>query len=297
MSWFRRDEGSNWIGQLVMEKSRLTKQAHLDPEQTVDPWTKPDVWGVEVAGVQHHKPAIEGLIHRSGGPDNRARTMDAVLIPEPANPADANAIRVFLESEHVGYVPRDTAAKYQHDLMTLARLGEFLRVPGWLSVSDSYSTPGEHYIQFSLTMPQPDGVLPVNPFPEDDYRVVPAGRSLKVAGTDDHTATLARYLRPSGEAPIAVTLHPTELVRSRSTVEVVEVKVDGSVVGSLSPVASKQMLPLVSHMRSLGWTVVSRATVRGTTLRCDVYLRCSRSQDVPAAWLERLGRTRAAQNR
>ncbi len=275
-----------------MEKSQLVKPSLLDPDRIVDPWTKPDVWGIEVAGVQHRKPAIERFIHKLDGPDNRARTTEAILIPEPANPFDANAIGVFLESDHVGYVPRDIAAKYQHEMTALARLGEFLRVPGWLSVSDSYSTPGEQYIQFSLTLPQPDGILPVNPFPDGNYRVVPSGRSLKVTGTDDYTATLAHYLRPSGDAPIAVTLHPTEVPRARSTAEVVEVKVDGSVVGSLSPVVSRQMLPLVRHVESLGWSVVSRASVRGTSLRCDVYLRCSLSQDVPTAWLDRLGRTR-----
>src|SRR5262245_47496349 len=36
----------------------------------------------------------------------------AVLLPEPDNPHDPNAIAVLIEGRHVGYLPREIAAAY-----------------------------------------------------------------------------------------------------------------------------------------------------------------------------------------
>lgn len=68
---------------------------------------------LEVAGEQHYLRAILSLLDAadvaSGGDE---REVTAVLAPEPTNPHDRNAVRVYVEQQLVGYLSRDDAAMY-----------------------------------------------------------------------------------------------------------------------------------------------------------------------------------------
>jgi hypothetical protein len=46
----------------------------------------------------------------------RTVTIDAVLILEDSNPHDANAVRIEIEGELIGYLSRDNARRYRADL-------------------------------------------------------------------------------------------------------------------------------------------------------------------------------------
>lgn len=61
---------------------------------------------VDVAGESHHVDAIREAVART--PAGEAYT--ALLIPEPSNPHDPNAVAVNLQGQCVGYLPRDIAA-------------------------------------------------------------------------------------------------------------------------------------------------------------------------------------------
>ena len=75
---------------------------------------------VNVAGESHYQEALQALTESDGREPVRAE-FEAVLVPEPENPHDPNAVKVLIESRHVGYLPREDAAAYGP---TLARLGE-----------------------------------------------------------------------------------------------------------------------------------------------------------------------------
>ena len=62
---------------------------------------------VNVAGESHYQDALRAITKGEA----RLET-DAALIPEPDNPYDPNAIRVEIEGEKVGYLPRDLAPAY-----------------------------------------------------------------------------------------------------------------------------------------------------------------------------------------
>lgn len=64
---------------------------------------------VEVVGESNYQPA---LLAAAGGktPDGAAKTEHiAVLVPEPFNPYDKNAVRVEIRGRLVGYVPKAKA--------------------------------------------------------------------------------------------------------------------------------------------------------------------------------------------
>ncbi len=62
---------------------------------------------INVAGESHYQDALRAITKGEA----RLET-DAALISEPDNPHDPNAIRVEIEGEKVGYLPRDLAPAY-----------------------------------------------------------------------------------------------------------------------------------------------------------------------------------------
>lgn len=75
----------------------------------------PGAFGVDVVGVSRRQDVIEAVVERYGR-SSRTVTVDAVLVLEDSNPHDANAVRVELEGELVGYLSRDNARRYRADL-------------------------------------------------------------------------------------------------------------------------------------------------------------------------------------
>jgi hypothetical protein len=64
---------------------------------------------VQVAGESFHQDAIHAVEERSppGSP------LVAVLVPDPGNAHDSNAVAVYVNGEHVGFLPRDMARRVQ----------------------------------------------------------------------------------------------------------------------------------------------------------------------------------------
>jgi hypothetical protein len=75
----------------------------------------PDAFAVEVVGVSRRQEAIGALVEKHGR-SGRTVTVDAVLVLEDSNPHDANAVRVEIEGELIGYLSRDNARRYRADL-------------------------------------------------------------------------------------------------------------------------------------------------------------------------------------
>ena len=55
-----------------------------------------------VAGTTFRAAEVEAVYNEG--------VRDAVLVPEPTNPVDPNAVKVLVNGRHVGYVPRARAA-------------------------------------------------------------------------------------------------------------------------------------------------------------------------------------------
>jgi hypothetical protein len=73
---------------------------------------------LEVVGESVYQDALWSLCGGSLG-DRVRHDIVAVLVPEPNNPHDSNAIRVRVDGHVVGYLPRDVAARYVSGLRAL----------------------------------------------------------------------------------------------------------------------------------------------------------------------------------
>ncbi|MFD9889971.1 HIRAN domain-containing protein [Amycolatopsis sp. NPDC059027] len=95
----------------------------------------PENGRIRVVGESRYQEALRLAAHgRAAGnelDDHIPAT--AVLVPEPGNKADANAVRVDVVCGQrkltVGYLPRELAAEYQPELLDLRRRGAFGTCP------------------------------------------------------------------------------------------------------------------------------------------------------------------------
>jgi tetratricopeptide (TPR) repeat protein len=88
---------------------------------------------VHVVGEPFHLEAIEKVVaHSSPG-----SPLEAVLVPQPGNPHDRHAVAVYVDDQHVGFLPRETAQRVQPALVAFSRQygGEYASCPaeirGW----------------------------------------------------------------------------------------------------------------------------------------------------------------------
>jgi hypothetical protein len=99
---------------------------------------------VRVVGTSHYQEALLALSGRTGDEVVRLEAV-AVLVPEPANPHDPDAIKVEIDRCLVGYLSRDENKRWRDVVVAMAEhvgceamiagkagttgLGVFLRLP------------------------------------------------------------------------------------------------------------------------------------------------------------------------
>jgi hypothetical protein len=118
---------------------------------------------LEVVGEASYQDALWSLCGGSSGDRIRCDTV-AVLVPEPNNPHDANAICVRIDGRVVGYLPRQIAAIYVAGLQELmARSGEHVALRGVI-VGGGYYADGPGRLGVWLSHDPADfGVVPTTP--------------------------------------------------------------------------------------------------------------------------------------
>ncbi|WP_225754682.1 HIRAN domain-containing protein [Actinotalea sp. Marseille-Q4924] len=243
----------------------------------------PGYTSVEVVGEAYRPDAFRRIFsgaafNSDGGAEEY---VPAVLSDDSANPHDGNAVAVWVKEQHVGYLDRDKARTWHPVVSDLAGRNQSMVVDARAWARDA----GDRvHARVTLYMPPRDGVWPVNSLPTEPYVVLPRGGQIQVTQEDRHMDVLTAYAR-GRDVPVAVTLHAVTEQRPRSTVSVVEVRLDGQRVGLLSPTQTANLQPLIERVAGRGLQSVARALVRGNELKADVILFVTKAQDVDPVWL------------
>lgn len=86
---------------------------------------------LEVVGESFYQDALWALSGASPGGDRTRVEIIAVLVPEPTNPHDSNAIGIHIEGRLVGYLARQTAQEYFPGLRrVMAERGRYIALNG-----------------------------------------------------------------------------------------------------------------------------------------------------------------------
>jgi hypothetical protein len=82
---------------------------------------------VEVVGETYRAKDIRRVFAEAGMPITESgvtlKSVRCILVPEPWNEHDPNAVAVMVGQNHVGYLAADLAASYTDGLLSIARLG------------------------------------------------------------------------------------------------------------------------------------------------------------------------------
>lgn len=99
---------------------------------TVSAYLYPGDEDLEVVGESYRQDTLWSIC--SSAPGDRVRhEVVALLVPDPQNPHDPNAIAVHVDGGLVGYLARDTAVQYGPGLHALmARCDGQVALPGWV---------------------------------------------------------------------------------------------------------------------------------------------------------------------
>jgi hypothetical protein len=114
---------------------------------------------IEVAGETFHVKGIKRVYAEMGMPITAAgATIDevqCVLVPEPWNPHDANAVAVAIGSHHVGYIPAEMAEDYSEPLQELAKQSRLVTGQARVWALDE---KGVIRARVTILVPEPDAL-------------------------------------------------------------------------------------------------------------------------------------------
>lgn len=266
---------------------RRDEPAHVPPiprGEGVAPWSRSSTL-TEVVGEYYQPESYERIF--DGLPkDGTFSNFDqiAALYPDPHNPhSSGNAVAVWIDGHHAGYLASGNASRYAPVLKSMAESGRYLTMRA--RVTGRFDRRKNRWAaEVGLELPEPDQLLPVNDMPSGEIVLIPAGRSIQVTEESRHMDVLGGL---TGEAPVnySATLHAIHEVRPRSSFETVEVRINGEAVGILSKTTAEKVLPLVKLIEHRGLVAVARAKVTGNALSAEVTLNMIRSSEAEAEWL------------
>lgn len=119
----RRDE-TDWQ---ATAKSKQPSVEQVAAEMRLEEPRHPLDEQVEVPNEQYHVKGIRRVFRDGGLPITaKGSTLDdlvCVLVPEPWNPHDPNAVAVLVGGHQIGHLPADLAEDYSPPLLRIARTG------------------------------------------------------------------------------------------------------------------------------------------------------------------------------
>jgi hypothetical protein len=240
-----------------------------------------------------HIKRVVGKAHRAEGAEH---LHPALLVAEPDNPHDRNAVAVQIAGQTVGYLPREGAAGYSRVLQRLAAQGFVAEVQAriWASDFDDYEVDRRgNYVESTrfgagirVDLGEPHLLVPGNMPPPGAHELLPVGGAIQVTGEEAHTDVLADYCGPAGEQCAYATLHEASQQLARSIRTVVEVRLDDERIGQLTPKMSGDLLAAIRHINELGGTASCRALVKGNQAVAQVTLYVKRSHELEDAWFD-----------
>lgn len=252
-----------------------------------------DVWGqrgwpgTDIVGESHHTKEIRALLPKRLPDEGAELFMTVMLRHDAANRYDPNAVEISGSTGALGHLPRESAALYAPVLSALAQNGFVATTAAriWGGNRLDWETEKTQFVgSVRIDLPEPHMLVPTNLPPSSAHVVLPTGSTIQVTGEENYGPALEPYLCPAGECWVYATLSDIVVEGPRSSKTVVEVRIDGNVIGTLTPAMSTAMVPVIAYLADRGQATAVRAIVKGNRLRADVVLHTAKAADLPDTW-------------
>ncbi|MFF3039190.1 HIRAN domain-containing protein [Arthrobacter citreus] len=251
-----------------------------------------DTWqNFEIVGEAYREAQITAALSRPVKRDQEVEeTHEALLIPEPDNPYDPNAISVRVRGQVVGYLSREAAAVYSPVIHRIAGSGLVATTTAriWAVTRKSWdnSAGPRFFSNIRVYLPEPYQILPLNYQGQAHVAVLPWGGGLQVTGEDKHFDYLFNYIPKGGEGLVILTMHQlTQALKNGTERNLVEVRLDGERVGQLTSGSSAHFLPSITHAADFGKTVGVWAKIKGSGLAAELVIQGARAAELADSWL------------
>lgn len=258
-------------------------------------WSRSRWPALDVVGEQYRVDDIRSLLPRTIPKEGVDLQSMAQLSPEPANRHDPHAVKVTVQGHHVGYLPRQEAAAYSTVLTLLERQGMVavaacqLRGREYESYLGTDRRGKDRYeksldVDVSLVVDSPQTCVPVNLPPAGAHRMLPVGHALQLRGEEKHLDVLVPLVGDRGEVAVHGTLHAITTAE-KSPKDVVEVRVDGRAIGSLTPAMSAHYLPVIRHLDEIGALTAAQVYLKGNRIKVEAVLHAQRAHELDEGWV------------
>lgn len=240
---------------------------------------------MEVAGEWYRAENLRALFaqHAQISASGTEIRLPAVLVPDSGNPYDANAVAVFVDNLHVGYMERADAKKYHRHISKLPGGELVVTSRQWLR-----ATADDTWARVTLSLPLPEQLQCPNPFGHNCVSL-PPGSTIQVTKEEHYMEHLVDLLdRYGSDTVVAASLRSVAEARPRSTVDLVAVDIDGQLVGVLSTAQTANFMPLVRRAEAEDRQIFCRASLRGNTLKVDVALHARKAHELNETELNEL---------
>lgn len=181
--------------------------------RVLEAWASGRGYPFEVVGESRYEIELKKVVRRHGGGQEGEIFTTAVLLPEPTNPYDPNAVAVTVDQLTVGYIPREKALDYSPLLKRLAHQGILVSVPSrvWWRNED------EWWSSVRLDLNPPGLLLPINAPPSTTAMQLPPGGAVQVTGEEEHMDVLGPLLQHEKQVAAIATMHETTEQKARSS--------------------------------------------------------------------------------
>lgn len=207
---------------------------------------------------------------------------DCLLVHQPDNPHDRNAVQVVIGGGVVGYLPREDAEDYAPVLSRLQASGRVARVPAMISWREG----GDLRPGVWLDLGPAEWLVTANELPTSgDVEVLPEGNSMNVAKVEGQVAVdlVRRHTgQPNGAILVYAILKSTDDPKTP-----VEVEVDGVVVGRTTSATARHVIPQMIWCRERGKTPVVAVSIQTMPGVEQVRLMAARAENLSPAWYNR----------
>lgn len=265
--------------------------------QPFDVWVRHTWCNQEVAGESFYAKAWRPFFPRKLPTAGVELDERALLIREPANRHDRNAVRIEIRGQHVGHLPAEDAARYRAILDHLVVQGFAARAHArlWAGPEIEYQydrrgdmrevDTGKVNCRITLALPEPHLMIPLNPPPPEPHAMLPMGGSVMVKPDGVPMSVFEPVLTDAGEGWVHATLHEVREQLTRSVREIVEVRINSRRAGQLTPAMSKKFLPVIRTLADQGRLCATPSIVRGNRLNVEVRVFGAQAAELPQEWL------------
>lgn len=262
----------------------------------ITPWVRASKMQKTV-GEFYRQASYESLAGQYGiAKDGERNTLDVTarigLDRGNKHALHGTAITVSAHGQLLGYLPDEVVRDYLEVLEEIDRANLHIATDARI-----YLTYNQRKRKWSPSMvvrlPEPDQILPLNGLPPRHAEVIPDGPSIQVVGEENRQDILKPLADLDEKTHYAATLHRVLEKRARSTVETIEVRIDGDRIGTLTPTSAAKVGPLVDLIEAAELEAYARTVLTVTEKGVQAALRVTRPDEAPEGWLRMLERRAA----